>query len=98
MEEHAFAPRARLLDWFKEGWRLVPGHEYRREDWAILVYMPTYPKPVPEELMKRWAMRFERVQQPVVSNHTAAARYAATRVNAMLKARKLAALARYEAA
>jgi hypothetical protein len=63
MEPHAFAPRAHLLDWFQDGWRLLPGHPYQASDWAILVYMPTYPKPVPVELMKRWALRFGPVER-----------------------------------
>jgi DNA-binding XRE family transcriptional regulator len=64
-EQIKFAPRKALLAHFEEGWRLIPGHPYQPSDWAILVYMPTYPKPVPMELMKRWAKRFEEQPVPV---------------------------------
>jgi hypothetical protein len=68
-EQVDFAPRSRLLDWFKEGWRLLPAHPYQPGDWAVLVYMPIYPKPVPIALMERWAKRFEQpAQRPLISN------------------------------
>lgn len=79
MEQHAFAPRKRLLAWFKDGWRIVPGYVYEPGDWAILLYMPTYPKPAPEDLMQAWVRRFEAEPRPVLSNHTAANRSTALR-------------------
>lgn len=72
VEPTAFAPRKKLLAYFEEGWRLLPGHEYHPSDWAILVYMPTYPKPVPMELMKRWALRFQTPERPAISNNRSA--------------------------
>jgi len=73
MEEHAFAPRAKLLDWFKEGWRLLPAHPYNSSDWAILVYMPTYPKPVELAEMIGWVKRFGApVRREPISNLLAA--------------------------
>jgi len=99
MEPLGYAPRAKLLDWFKEGWRLIKDYDYQPGDWAILVYMPTYPKPVPVELMLEWVRRFEPPAKIAsLPNVVAAGRHSAARTNAILKARKLAALARYEAA
>jgi hypothetical protein len=88
VEPTKFAPRKQLLECFKEGWRLIPGHPYQASDWAILVYMPTYPKPVPVELMKRWALRFRKPEkrQPI-SNVTAAARHAVGKLNDARRAR-----------
>jgi len=98
-EEVRFAPRAKLLDWFKEGWRLVEGHQYRPDDWAILVVMPTYPKPVELAEMIAWTKRFEPApKRPAISNHSAASKQAGQRLQAVLWERKRAALARYEAA
>lgn len=100
MEPLGFAPRARLLDWFQDGWRLIPGYQgYSPSDWAILVYMPTYPKPVPVELMLEWVRRFDLpAKSAAIPNVVAAGRYAANCLNAAKRERKLAALARYEAA
>ena len=69
-----FAPRAKLVAFFEGGWRLIPGHDYRAGDWAILVFMPHDRRAVPAELMTRWARRFERPRRPAISNKKAAAR------------------------
>lgn len=70
----AFAPRAKLVAFFEEGWRLIPGHDYRATDWAILVFMPHDRRVVPAELITRWARRFERQRRTPLSNKSAAAR------------------------
>lgn len=70
----AFAPRTKLVAFFEEGWRLIPGHDYRSADWAILVFMPHDRRAAPAELMQRWARRFERPRRAAISNKSAAAR------------------------
>jgi hypothetical protein len=98
ISEAGFATRKELLAKFKEGWRLLDGHPYRSDDWAILVVMPTYPKPVPLAEMLRWVRRFEPAPKPpAISNHSAASKQAGQRLNAVLWERKRAALARAEA-
>lgn len=60
ISEAGFATRKELLAKFKEGWRLLPPeqHDYRSDDWAILVVMPTYPRPASDEEMQEWVRRF----------------------------------------
>jgi hypothetical protein len=90
MEQHAFAPRSRLLDWFKEGWRPLKDYPYQPGDWAVLVYMPIYPKPVPLEEMIGWVRGFER---PVygINNRSAAAQSKAFTVRERAFAERVAA-------
>lgn len=44
-----YAPRSQLADHFRHGWRLIPGHDYAREDWAVLL-MKTDEATSPAEL------------------------------------------------
>jgi hypothetical protein len=73
----AFAPRAKLVGFFEQGWRLIPGHDYRATDWAILVFMPKDRRTAPAELIARWASRFERPRRTPLGNKSAAARRSA---------------------
>lgn len=76
ISEAGFATRKELLAKFREGWRLVEGHSYRSDDWAILVVMPTYPKPVELAEMLRWVRRVSPPAKAPLSNHAAASQLA----------------------
>lgn len=43
-----FCTRRHLPAVLEAGWRLVPGHEYRAGDWAILVMLPETAEPMTE--------------------------------------------------
>lgn len=98
ISEAGFATRKELLAKFKEGWRLVEGHDYRSDDWAILVVMPTYPKPASDEEMREWMKDFELPPKTAPRPNIEIAReYAAACAIELAWTRKQAALARAEA-
>lgn len=53
-----FVPRKQLATKLREGWRLVPGHEYNPSDWAILVWLPDVSTPIPAQLVRQIEARF----------------------------------------
>lgn len=52
----SFAPRNRLAEAFMAGWRLIPGHDYTRKDWAVLLMKTDEPAPTEGGLRKLMAV------------------------------------------
>ena len=67
-----FIPRAQLRDRLTEGWRLVPGHEYNVNDWAILMALDEAPEPITDFRINLLVGRFNPVQRRRQSNKSAA--------------------------
>lgn len=68
-----FFPRKELAKAFRKGWRLIPGHESRPGDWAILLHRPEPVAKAPAEDMEAWAARFRDPEpRPVLKNTVAA--------------------------
>lgn len=53
-----FAPRKQLSDWLRDGWRLVPRHNYNPGDYAIMVQRSDDPEPISEQAIRVTAARF----------------------------------------
>lgn len=54
-----FIPRAKVIDHLMGGWTLVPGHEYRSDDFAILMIKPAVSVVVSEKEIRAAASQFE---------------------------------------
>lgn len=56
----SYAPRAHVAQWLRQGWRLVPGHIYDPNDWAVVMITPAIPVDLTEEQIEAMAKRFRR--------------------------------------
>lgn len=65
-----FAPRSQLRDHFRQGWRLIPGHQYDPNDYAILLEMGS--EAPAEDDIRRWSRLFDKHPRKVRSNKSAA--------------------------
>ena len=63
--EVSYAPRKHLADWLRKGWRLVPGHEYNINDWAIAMVLPAIPVDLTDEQIARQVARFDDPARPI---------------------------------
>lgn len=77
--EASFAPRSHVLAWLRKGWRLVPGHDYQANDWAVVMIMPTIPVELTSDQMAEMAARFRNPPALIGSNIQRASQIAATR-------------------
>lgn len=50
-----FVPRSHLADHFRKGWRLIPGYDYARKDWAILLMQTDAGEPTGAEMRRLMA-------------------------------------------
>jgi hypothetical protein len=53
-----YIPRAQVHDSLKDGWRLVPGHEYQPGEYAVLMHRPDAPEELAPLEMEAQAARF----------------------------------------
>jgi hypothetical protein len=65
MTEVSYAPRAQVAAWLRKGWRLVDGHIYEENDWAVVMILPGIPVELSDDQIERIARRFQR-EEPVV--------------------------------
>lgn len=73
MNAITFAPRSALIEHFRAGYRLIPKHEYRPDDWAILLHKPEKVSRASPELIDAWmALLAAPKPRPVRSNISAA--------------------------
>ena len=63
--EASFAPRSQVYAWLRKGWRLVPGHDYQANDWAVVMILPTIPVDLTTDQMESIAARFRRAFTPI---------------------------------
>jgi hypothetical protein len=68
----AYVPRPLLAEHFRQGWRFIAGLDYRREDWAVLLWLPETPAPASDNLIAGWCRRFNRNPRAARSNKSAA--------------------------
>lgn len=54
-----FAPRRQVRAWLQAGWRLVPGHVYDPDDYAIVMMKPEITTTVSARWIDSVAKRFE---------------------------------------
>lgn len=64
--ELTYAPRNRIKDYLLDGWRLIPSHDYRKSDWAILLEKGVCDQN-PDDVVKRFAtpIRVKSAECPV---------------------------------
>lgn len=55
-----FCPRRDLVARLQAGYRLIPGHDYRPDDWAILVMLPDVPEPMSAAEIQTASAQFRR--------------------------------------
>lgn len=55
-----FCSRKLLVAAFQDGWRLIPGHDYRPDDWAILMMLPEVPEPMSAAEIQTASAQFRR--------------------------------------
>lgn len=58
-----YAPRRQVRAWLQAGWRLVPGHTYNPDDYAIVMVKHEVASTVSARWIDSVAKRFER-QRP----------------------------------
>lgn len=58
MSEVDFIPRRSVADRLAAGWRLVPGHTYRTDDWAFLMTLHVDPEPMTAAAIRTLAAQF----------------------------------------
>jgi hypothetical protein len=58
-----YAPRRQVRAWLQAGWRLVPGHEYSPDDYAIMMVRPEIETAVTAKWINTVAKRFETEPQ-----------------------------------
>jgi hypothetical protein len=63
-----FCPRAHLRERLLAGWRLVPGHEYKPSDYAILLMLPDIKSKVTAKWINAVVLRFEPHRDDFPSN------------------------------
>ena len=61
----SYAPRNQVLAWLRKGWRLVPGHDYAAEDWAVVMVLPETPDELTGGQINALAQRFRKPIVPV---------------------------------
>lgn len=74
-----FCSRRDLTARLEAGWRLVPGHVYRPDDWAILLLLPEAPEVLTADQVLDMARPFLPSFREKQDNRTAGALSAATR-------------------
>ncbi len=74
-----FCPRRDLVARLQAGYRLIPGHDYRPDDWAILVMLPDVPEPMSADQIHDMARPFMPAFREPNDNRTAGALSAASR-------------------
>ena len=74
-----FCPRRDLVARLHAGYRLIPGHDYRPDDWAILVMLPDVPEPMSAAEIHDMARPFMPAFREPNDNRTAGALSAASR-------------------
>lgn len=71
-----FCPRRGLVERLEAGWRLIPDHDYRPDEWAILVMLPAAAAPMTAAEIRSAAAVFfgrKRGRRPRIPNTRAAA-------------------------
>lgn len=68
-----YFPRNQLVDRLQQGWRLIPRHTYRTDEWAILMMLPAAPVPACELVVRAALQTFgPKPKRPAMSNLSAA--------------------------
>ena len=67
-----YFPRQQLRDRLMSGWKLIPGVDYPRNEWAFLMQLPTPAIMPSQNTVDKTMLRFARPERVLASNLSAA--------------------------